>query len=253
MYPIPHNFYYDPIRQGTGKGVWNWYSGTPFQTGGYLTILNARGVMYYDCGKGCLSFTLNIPNDPSEEDRQWGFKASSDYVLFDISNNALHAQTNSIVGQKTTSVTIPWDTAWTGADVTFMIRWEAGIATFYINGIVRAQISDSSIPCGPMSPYIFSDGGDLFLLQSVVGQGLQTLVLNPVETSADTPSGSGIAHDRIAITENITSVSSLAGLPGIVDTIATPTEVVTISNGVGVARGVTEGITSSETTVGSVS
>ncbi len=245
MDPIPHNFYYDPLRQGSGRGVWNWYSGSPFQTGGYLTLLNAKGVMYYDCGKGNLSFTLNIPNDPAGENRQWGLKMADDYVLFDISANTFQAKTNSTVGGLATSVNIPWDAAWTGADVNFMIRWEAGRAVFYINQIVRAQIADASIPYGPMSPYIFSDGGDLFLLKSVVGQGLQTLVLNPVETASDAGAGTATPVDKITITEAITAVASTAGLSGIADAIVT-SEAVTAIGGTGTSGVVADTITSTE-------
>jgi len=250
MDPIPHNFYYDPMRQGDGRGVWNWYSGDPFQQGGYLVLLNGSGIMYYDCGKGNLSMTLNIPTAATTMDRQWGFKAGDDYVLFDVSGGTFQAKTASTRSQSTGSSTIAWDSAWTSTDTTFMVRWEAGIATFYINGIKRAQIADESIPYGPLSPFVFSDGSDLFRIKSVVGQGLQTLVLNPVETSADGGQPMGNANDAVSITESITSTTSTAG-PSLNEAL-TLSESVTTSGPTGVATSVVDSLTITETTTGSV-
>lgn len=226
MHPIPHNFYYDPIRQGDGRGVWNWYSGDPFQSGGYLVVLQGSGIMYYDCGKGLLSMTLNVPTDASTAGRQWGLRAGDDYVLFDVSGGTFQAITASTRSTETGSVVIPWDAAWTSTDTTFMIRWEAGIATFYVNNIKRAQISDESIPYGPLSPFIMTTGSDLFRIKSVVGQGMQTLILNPVETSADGGQPMGLASEIVTISEAVTMHAS-SFLPSITETL-TNSEAVTI-------------------------
>lgn len=204
METIPHNFYYDPMRQGDGRNVWSWYTGDPFQSGGYLALLNGSGIMYYDCGKGSLSMTLSVPTDATVMDRQWGFKAGDDYVLFDVSGGTFQAKAASTRSSQTSSQAITWDSAWTGADTTFMIRWEAGIATFYVNGVKRAQLSDASIPYGPLSPYIFTDGNDLFYIKSVVGQGIHTLELNPVATAADALEPMGNVGDALTVTESVT-------------------------------------------------
>ena len=249
MEPIPHNFYFDPIRQGAGRGIWNWFSGSPFQTGGYLTLLNGRGQMYYDCGKGCTTFTLNVPTDSSVADRQWGLKASDDYIFFDVSSGVFSAKTYSTFGQLATAVVIPWDANWTGTDTVFMIRWEAGIVTFYINQIKRAQISDASVPCGPMSPYVSSDGGDLFLIKNVLGQGLQTLILNPVEAAADIGTLFSMPSDKLTLSENITSVATLAGLSGIADTISTASDVATVVDEMDYAPTVVDSSTMTENIV----
>lgn len=131
-----------------------------------------------------------------------------------------------------------------------MIRWEAGIATFYINGIKRAQISDESIPYGPLSPFVFNDGADLFRIKSVVGQGLQTLILNPVETSADGGQPMGNANDALSITESVTSTTSTAG-PSVSESL-TLSESVTTSGPTDVASGVVDTLTVSEDTTASV-
>lgn len=225
MHPTPHNFYYDPLRQGDGRNVWSWYQGDPYQTGGYLVLLNATGIMYYDCGKGCLSFTLNVPTDASGGMvRQWGLKSGDDYVLFDVSGGTFQAKTAALRATSTGSSTITWDSAWTSVDTTFMIRWEAGIATFYVNNIQRAQISDASIPYGPLSPFVTSNGADLFLIKSVVGQGHQTLILNPVITTSDGGLGMGSVSDSLSITESVTRATT-GGVPEV-------TEALTISESI---------------------
>lgn len=223
MDPIPHNFYYDPTRQGVGSGLWNWFAGKPYQSGSYLTLTNGEGYMYYDCGKGNLSMTLNVPTNTTGGARQWGFRAGDDYVLFDVGGGTLQGKTSStrFGPAAQSSSTIPWDPSWTGADTTFMIRWEAGFATFYINGQVRSMISDASVPYGPLSPYISTDNNDLFMIKNISGQGLQTLILSPVEAASDSGEMTVLPFDKLTVSEAVTVTPiSIPGISGVVDTLA---------------------------------
>jgi len=260
MDPLPHNFYYDPVRQGVGKSVWNWYSATPYQNGGYLVLLDGAGVMYYDLGKGCVSFVLNVPHNPTDfSTRQWGLKAGDDYVLFDVSGGTFQAKAASTIGSVTASKVIAWDnTNWTGADVTFMIRWEAGMATFYINGVVYAVLSDvslttgpilpSPIPCGPLSPFINNTGGDLFMIESVVGQGLQTLILNPAEVAGDNPGPGPISYmrDKLTASEVVTITNSSLGTNTVSDSVSTAGDADVVTESLDVASGVSDSMTVGE-------
>ena len=251
---IPQNFYYDPIRQGTGKGVWNWYSGAPYQNGGYLVLLNGSGYMFYDCGKGSISYVLNIPHDPTDfSARQWGLRSGEDYVLFDFSGGTFQAISASTRGTRTASSVIAWDSTWTQTDTTFMIRWEAGMATFYINGIVRAVLSDASIPYGPMSPFVHNNGADLFMIESVVGQGLQSLILDPVETSSDTSSPSiSTLHDSMTSSEVITITNATLPASSVSDTISASSDTVTAADSLDKASSVSETTSMTESTTAAV-
>jgi hypothetical protein len=247
MDPLPHNFYFDPVRQGTGKSVWNWYNSVPYENGSYLVLTNGSALSFYDCGKGVFSFVINTPNPTGGVARQWGLKAGSDYILFDVSGSTFQAITSSMAGLWTSSSSITWDSAWTNTDTIFMIRWEAGICTFYVNGIVRAQISNASIPYGSMSPFVSNNGGDTFMIGSVSGQGLQTLNLNPVETTADTGAPIvPIRRDSVTVGETVAITNSSLGGRTVSDSISSSSESIAVTDSLDKASGVYDGITAAD-------
>lgn len=250
MDTLPHNFYFDPVRQGTGKSVWNWYNSAPYQNGAYLVLTSGSGLSFYDCGKGNISFVINTPDPTGGVARQWGLKAGEDYILFDVSANTFQAKTSSMTGLWTSSVDIPWDSAWTNTDTTFSFLWEAGICTFFVNTIKRAQISNASIPHGPMSPFVSNNGGDTFMIESVAGRGLQTLILNPTETSADTWAPMvPTKRETITTSEAITITNSSLADTVISDTISASSETATVTDSLDTASGVSDSMTVGENTL----
>ena len=203
MDTIAHNFVYDPLRQGADASVWRFYQGQPYQSGQYMAFNDASALMYYDVGRGLVSFTLNVPHAPQAGDsRQWGISAGGDYALFSVQGDVFTV-TTSCAGV-TTSNTLTWASEWTGNDTVFAIRWEAGGAYFFVNGYKYSIISDASIPSGSLAPYVSNHGTDALLVKKIMGSGLQSLVLNPVIASGDVTLPYGYADEKMTIAESVT-------------------------------------------------
>ena len=202
MDTIAHNFVYDPLRQGADASVWRFYQGQPYQAGQYIAFNDASALMYYDIGRGLISYTINVPHAPQYGDaRSWGLYSGGDYALFKIQNDVFSV-TTSCAGL-TTSNTLTWSSTWTATDTVFAIRWEAGGAYFFINGYKYSIISDASIPSGALSPFVSNQGSDSLLIKKIMGSGLQSLVLNPVISAGDAVFAFGFTDDNISLTDSI--------------------------------------------------
>lgn len=220
MDAIAHNFVYDPLRQGADASTWRFYQGQPKQAGSYMSFIESAALMYYDVGRGLVSFTLSVPAPTAGDSRQWGLMAGGDYAVFKINGPVFTAETSQ--AGTTTSATITWLSSWTSTDTVFAIRWEAGGVYFFVNGYKYAVISDASVPNGALAPFISNESSDALLVRKVMGAGLQSLVLNPVIASGDVLEPMGYASDKISIAESVTvSIPSIDLTASVNDSLST--------------------------------
>lgn len=231
------SFYYDPFRQGYDTNSWRTISGAPILgANGRLIIDTINGnagsaVHYADIQKGDISFNLNIPSAPgADAGRFVGLQALNQaaYVRFSF-GSVLTAQTSDGVNS-TTSSAIVWDNSWTSANVEFRIRWEAGTAKFFIAGTQVAVISDSSVPNGPLSFYLYDDSALPMTVGDINARGMQSFVMN-LKTS-DTTNASGnfiMTSSFVTVSENVAMKVVNYILPGVGSDLA---EAVTVSESI---------------------
>lgn len=206
MSDIRTSFYYDPIRQGYDNNSWRTVTGAPAVVAGRLTVDTGVGIAgatvhYADFLKGDISFNVNVPSAPAEGDaRLFGVAALNTvaYIRFSVGAD-LTCQASDGVNTTVTSA-IPWNSDWTGANVVFRIRWEAGTAKFFVDGAQVGVISDSSVPHGPMSLYLFDNSNSAMTVGDMNVRGTQSFVMNP-KTSDTTSTDTG---GTLSIFQNVT-------------------------------------------------
>jgi hypothetical protein len=209
---IRKSFYYDPIRQGYDTNSWRTISGAPALVGDRLSVDNAAGIAgsaihYVDFVKGEMIFNVNVPAAPSASGDTREFGASSPnslaYVLFSFGDTLTCKTSDGIT--TTTSSAITWNSDWTGANVVFKIRWEAGGAKFFINGTQVYAISDDSVPYGPLSLYIYDASESSMTIGDISVKSTQSYVLNPKTSDSTVVTTSGVLHtsQTVTATENI--------------------------------------------------
>lgn len=211
MADIRTSFYYDPIRQGYDTNSWRTVSGAPTVVNGRLSIDNQAGlsgstVHYVDFLKGDISFNVNVPESPTGgADRSFGVAAlnSGAYIRFTLGSTLTCDTSDGIT--TTSSGDILWDSSWTGANVVFAIRWEAGGAKFFVNGTRVYGVSDDSVPHGPLSLYLFDSADSSMTIGDITVRGTQSYVLNPKtsDTTPTNPTGNISLHDDVTVTESV--------------------------------------------------
>jgi len=238
MSTLRTSFYYDPIRQGYDTNSWRTLSGAPGLVGGGRLAIDTQtgsagsAIHYADILKGDISFNVNIPADPASvaASRQFGVYApnTAAYVLFSVRNGALYCETSDGINS-TVSSSILWDSTWSAANIIYRIRWESGSVKFLINGTQVAAISDSSVPCGALSLYLFDDSTSFMTVGDINVRGTQSFVMN-LKTS-DTTSFSGLLQitDIVTVSENYAMFFPKLVIP---NTAGLPFESVTVSESV---------------------
>lgn len=171
-------FYYSPSRQGFDSSTWRTLFGTPSVSSNRLSLVNAGIIHYGDIGRGDASFLFVVPSPAAGLSKKFGFyqPGLQAYAWFNISGATFTAECSN--GTTTTTVVITWQSAWTNASTEFRVKWEAGIATFYVGGIQQAQISDASVTGKPMSLYITNEGTDNLQLVDINVQTIQSYMLS---------------------------------------------------------------------------
>lgn len=226
---IRKSFYYDPIRQGYDTNLWKTISGAPAASGdGRLSVDNAAGIAgscihYVDFVKGDISFNVNVPTAPAEGvTRMFGVSApnTSLFIRFSV-GSTFQCQVSD--GTNTSSSTVAWNSDWTGANVTYGIRWESGSAKFFINGTRVATISDTitlgvetiTVPSGPLSLYLYDNADTSMTVGDIFVKGTQSYVLNPKssDTTPYNPVGTLSRFQNVAVTENVNIVIPTLLLP----------------------------------------
>lgn len=212
MSDILTSFYYSPIRQGYDTNSWRTISGAPsLNIEGRISVDNlvsieGSAIHYADFVKGDVIFDVNIPVAPvAGVNRIVGLSSpnSSSYIRFNF-DTSLTCETSD--GTTTTvSDDITWDSAWTGANTLFKIRWEAGSAKFFINGTQVYQISDASVPYGPLSLFLLDGADSSMTVGDIVVLGTQSYVMN-LKTSDSTStnvSGKLSMYQDVTVSENV--------------------------------------------------
>lgn len=235
MSDIRTSFYYDPIRQGYDTNSWKTLSGAPaVVAGGRLSVDNGSdagsAVHYADFLKGDISFNVNSSAPGANTGHVFGVSApnTSAYIRFSIAGT-LTCQTSD--GTTTSeSAEIPWNTNWSGANIEFRIRWEAGTAKFFIAGSQVYAISNSSVPAGPLSLYLSDDSSSAMTIGDIAVRGTQSFVMNP--KTSDTTSFSGLLMTSSSVT--VTDVIAALKIP----TLIIPWDTTTLFDSITVSENV---------------
>ncbi len=205
------NFSYNPARDGFSTSTWRDLYGTVSLVGGKLDFNKAAIIHYGDILRGDITFSLNIPAPLTGVDTTFGlnFINRGAHAYFSIVDKTLIAETSD--GTNITSVVINWQSAWTGTDTEFRIKWEAGMVSFYVKGNLEACINDISVSGDPMSIYIAADGVNSTILNYIDAVSVQSFVTS--EGNSDSVFEPYVkTYERISITDvpTVTSITTMA-------------------------------------------
>lgn len=150
----------------------------------YLNLNQAAIIQYADLLKGDLTFRLVIPTSPAAgHSRRWGFYAvnKESGVYFEVSGATFQATVRDGINGTSSSVALTWNDDWANAETTFRVRWEAGLATFYINGakVTTIALDDENVvlASSPLSIYIENLTTDEMLTANIDAVGVQSYLL----------------------------------------------------------------------------
>lgn len=179
------NFYYDPVRQGYDTDTWTTLSGVPVVAANKLSLTNAGILHFADILRGDVSFKINIAAPTAGDDRKIGLIEYNQgaFLYFKIADDVLTAESSD--GTTIKSTVIDWNTDWTGTDTVFRIKWEAGMATFFIGDQFKVTLNDASsldipttvIPGGPLSLYVHNAGAGDLLISYIEVLGVQSAII----------------------------------------------------------------------------
>ena len=243
------NFNYDPTRQGFDTSSWRTLYGSAVVGGNQLRLFNTAIVHYGDILRGDAEFNLNLSAPTIGADRKFGFISlgRNAYIYFKILNTIFTAEISD--GVTAYSSVIDWQSAWTGVNTNYRIKWEAGTATFYVGETFQAALNDTysldipviQVPGDPLSLYLSNNSTDGLFLNIITVKSIQSYLMN--EGNEDSSFESIISDvDRITITDVVTmapattmgvNVSDTVNIPD-VPTVATLTETVSVVDSVSV-------------------
>jgi len=203
--PFYFSFYYDFARQGLDADVWRTLYGNPVLGGSILVLSESSIISYADIVKGDFVFNIKIPTTPTiGVNKSFGLQAINQgaFIQFGILDDDLLLEASDGFGNYE-SISVPWQTTWTNTQTNWRIKWEAGMASFYVNGVKQGTISDISIPYGPLSTFVTNQDGDSLSFSWVRGIGIQYYNLNTPVGGAST--GTIINQDDLlSLSESIT-------------------------------------------------
>jgi len=176
------SFYYDPTRQGYDANTWSTISGAPIVVANHLSLGNSEIIHFADLLRGDLSMSIGIDAPAAGDAKQFGFMAHNKdaHLTFKIADDVLTAESSD--GVTVYSQAIDWNTDWSNVDTVFRIKWEPGIAFFYIDGQLKATFSDAYalgvptivIPGDTMSIYISNNANSALSLDYFEVLGIQS-------------------------------------------------------------------------------
>lgn len=147
----------------------------------YLVFNNAEAIQYADLLKGDLRMNVVIPNSPSTSDvRRWGFYSLSKQsgAYFEITGTMFQAKVYDGANGTSNTVAITWDADWEGEDIIYRIKWSAGRAVFYMDGVQKADIAleDEGVVLAnsPLSVYVQNATADNMLVGNIDVVNVQT-------------------------------------------------------------------------------
>lgn len=203
------NFYYDPAAQGYDPKIWHTLYGTPTVASGSLSLTDAAAIHTAQVSRGQYTFKVRMPAPVTGASFQFGLtllnKAS--YLIFNITGTAFSARVSN--GTNSTATSITWQTAWTNVDTRFTIRWEGGRASFFINDILYAVITDY-VGVAPMSLFAqnLGDSGALIIgyVESIDVQDYEVLLGSDLIANITFP----VLLLAPSVSDNVTITESLA-------------------------------------------
>lgn len=216
------SFYYDPIRQGYDTNSWRTISGAPAVAGSGRIVVDAgtgipgSAIHYADFLKGDISFNINIPSAPAAGDtRYFGVSApnTSAYIRFAVGASMTFQTSDGATATESSALT--WDSALTGANAEYRIRWEAGTAKFYINGSLQYAVSDASVPSGPLSLYLYDNSNTAMTIGDINVRGTQSYAMHLATSDSSPTSGTGTVSvsQSVTVTENYTVLIPTVMIP----------------------------------------
>lgn len=226
-------FYYDPILHGYDASMWRTLAGTP-TVANQLRLSSATIAGYPQMLRGEYQFNINIPTLPATgNNRSFGlFRTGTEAsILFKIVDTLFTATTTE--DGSSTSVTIPWDPAWTDTSTEYKIRWEAGTAKFFIADTQVAVINDATVPNIAMGLYFSNSGADDMTIKYVNGYGLQYYYA-PLPNITTTGPSTYLAQNEVITTQSVTLTEAVTVL--ITALRPSVSESVTVSENVAIVR-----------------
>lgn len=155
----------------------------------YLTVDADTIIQYADFTTGTVAINAVVPLAPvAAQDKKWGVysNAKEAGLYFEITGTTFRAvATSTADGQNTVTATsnITWNSDWLGVEVIYKIRWEAGLALFFINGVRVATIAfsdtaDLVLANTPMSLYVHNGNSDKLLIGYIEATNLGAYITN---------------------------------------------------------------------------
>jgi len=198
------NISYDPSKSGYDNSSWHTIHGDAYVTGGKLRLDKSEIIHYGDILRGDFYFSVKLQTPAIDDNIKIGLiqYSKNAYLYFKIDQGVLTAETSN--GVNTTSQVIDWVSDWSDTDTEFRIRWEAGMATFYIGGQFKYRVSDITVPNVPLSFYLASDSTNIFLLDYILGKSIQSFLMS--EGNEDSSFEIWVSEsDKLTISEAITT------------------------------------------------
>jgi hypothetical protein len=218
------NFYYDPSRQGYDTEAWSLLDGLiPVVNGGYMILSNDSIRHYGDILRGDFVFGMNFATGPATyASKIWGLNQANkgNCLTFNINGTTFSANSSDGNGN-TNSVVITWQNAWTLTDTEFRIRWEAGLAHFYVGGSLQAVISDISITGEPMSLYLSNANSIGMLMKYIEAKAIQSYFQNTPLTGSQTFGKMIMSFEQLTVSEAVTINETNYNQNLIVDSLTT--------------------------------
>lgn len=216
---------YDPQRQGYDSSSWHTIFGAPTLVGGYLSFKQASTVGLADVRRGQAHFQMSVSAPAAGDQKIFGlFSISKNaYAYFKIADDVLTANVSD--GTNTQSEEITWQSAWSSTSTTFTIRWQAGIATFFVNGSRMSAFGGDGVPNGPLSLYFKNENDTDLMVDYIEVIGAQSYIL--VQDNDDSVyAPAAFISEGLTLSESLTVDASK--VPSVNESMAL-TESVTVS------------------------
>lgn len=156
-----------------------------FTTMQSLKFTNAEAIQYADLVKGEVTFRMRVVEGPASGDnKEIGLKSLNKGagIYFDILDDDFNAVVEDGLTGLTNSFPITWEPGVFDSLIAtdYTIRWEAGMARFFINGVNVATVPfsdyDLDLASTPMSIYVKNQSGvgDDMYIDYIEAKGFQS-------------------------------------------------------------------------------
>lgn len=175
----------DPQRDGIANALWHVVTPDLAVSGGKFRFNAAEGLVVGDLKFGRFEFKVNFPltgvQTPANlnNDIEFGLKNLSlgtigkISVLADQSAGTFIFTTYDVKGSSPQVTTIPWNTAWNGVDVRFVIEWfndRVALCAYVVSGTALEVLAQHKTSVGqyPLNVFVSATGNDNFDVSYIV-------------------------------------------------------------------------------------